>query len=169
MQDRATPRRCGAAEVSAERIARGRQSVGRAGGDTAFRCLDNETTGSPVKSITKGLLPIRRSSEIATGDFCLRVPAHFRAKRRKLLRSSHLTRKPRKTPIARPRNGSREHARSRAGGRNRRKSSTPKGSASRIIYPGTRVVVALVTNWTGADWKREEVEAVAEKFADVRK
>jgi CubicO group peptidase (beta-lactamase class C family) len=43
------------------------------------------------------------------------------------------------------------------------------GHSQLIIYPGTRVVVALVTNLTGADWKREEVEAVAEKFAGVQK
>jgi len=43
------------------------------------------------------------------------------------------------------------------------------GHSQLIIYPSTHVVVALVTNLTGADWKREEVEAVAEQFADVRK
>jgi CubicO group peptidase (beta-lactamase class C family) len=43
------------------------------------------------------------------------------------------------------------------------------GHSQLLIYPGTRVVVALVTNLTGADWKREEVEAVTEKFAGVQK
>jgi CubicO group peptidase (beta-lactamase class C family) len=38
------------------------------------------------------------------------------------------------------------------------------GHCQLIIYPETHVVVALVTNLSGADWKREEVESVAEKF-----
>ena len=39
------------------------------------------------------------------------------------------------------------------------------GTSQLIIYPGTHVVVALVTNFSNGEWKREEVEAVAEKFA----
>jgi CubicO group peptidase (beta-lactamase class C family) len=39
------------------------------------------------------------------------------------------------------------------------------GHSQLILYPSTHVVVALLTNLTGADWKREEVEAGAEKFA----
>jgi serine beta-lactamase-like protein LACTB, mitochondrial len=38
------------------------------------------------------------------------------------------------------------------------------GHCQLILYPDTHVVVALVTNLSGADWRREEVEAVAEKF-----
>jgi hypothetical protein len=38
-----------------------------------------------------------------------------------------------------------------------------------ILYPETHVVVALVTNLSGGTWKREEVEAVAEKFASPQK
>jgi CubicO group peptidase (beta-lactamase class C family) len=40
------------------------------------------------------------------------------------------------------------------------------GSHSQLIlYPSAHVVVALLTNLTAADWKREEVEAGVEKFA----
>jgi serine beta-lactamase-like protein LACTB, mitochondrial len=39
------------------------------------------------------------------------------------------------------------------------------GTSQLIVYPETHVVVALVTNYSNGDWKREEVEAVAEKFA----
>jgi serine beta-lactamase-like protein LACTB, mitochondrial len=41
------------------------------------------------------------------------------------------------------------------------------GHCQLIIYPGTHVVVALVTNLTDANWKRQEVEALAEQFADT--
>lgn len=43
------------------------------------------------------------------------------------------------------------------------------GTSQLIIYPETRVVVALVTNLSGNRWKREEVESVAEKFAPSQK
>jgi CubicO group peptidase (beta-lactamase class C family) len=43
------------------------------------------------------------------------------------------------------------------------------GTSQLILYPETHVVVALVTNLSGGTWKREEVEAVAEKFAPVQK
>jgi hypothetical protein len=38
-----------------------------------------------------------------------------------------------------------------------------------IVYPETHVVVALITNLSGNEWKEEEVEAVAEKFEGERK
>jgi serine beta-lactamase-like protein LACTB len=43
------------------------------------------------------------------------------------------------------------------------------GHSQLILYPETRVVVALVTNSSDADWKREEVEAVAEGFEHAAK
>jgi CubicO group peptidase (beta-lactamase class C family) len=43
------------------------------------------------------------------------------------------------------------------------------GTSQLILYPETHVVVALVTNLSGGTWKREEVEAVAEKFASPQK
>ena len=43
------------------------------------------------------------------------------------------------------------------------------GTSQLIIYPETHVVVALVTNLSSANWKREEVESVAEKFAPTGK
>jgi serine beta-lactamase-like protein LACTB, mitochondrial len=43
------------------------------------------------------------------------------------------------------------------------------GTSQLIVYPDSHVVVALVTNLSGGTWKREEVEAVAEKFAPGRK
>jgi serine beta-lactamase-like protein LACTB, mitochondrial len=43
------------------------------------------------------------------------------------------------------------------------------GTSQLILYPETHVVVALVTNLSGASWKREEVEAVAERFAPGQK
>jgi CubicO group peptidase (beta-lactamase class C family) len=43
------------------------------------------------------------------------------------------------------------------------------GTSQLILYPETHVVVALVTNFSNAQWKREEVEAVAEKFAVEQK
>lgn len=39
------------------------------------------------------------------------------------------------------------------------------GTSQLILYPESHIVVALVTNLSGGIWKREEVEAVAEKFA----
>ncbi len=43
------------------------------------------------------------------------------------------------------------------------------GTSQLLLYPETHVVIALVTNLSNADWKREEVEAVAEKFASLKK
>jgi len=43
------------------------------------------------------------------------------------------------------------------------------GSSQLMLYPETRVVIALVTNLSDAHWKREEMEAVAEKFATTEK
>ncbi len=43
------------------------------------------------------------------------------------------------------------------------------GHCQLILYPETRVVIALLTNLSGADWKREEVEAVAERFESAPK
>jgi serine beta-lactamase-like protein LACTB len=43
------------------------------------------------------------------------------------------------------------------------------GHSQLILYPDTHVVVALLTNLSNADWKREEVESVAEKFAPGQK
>jgi len=43
------------------------------------------------------------------------------------------------------------------------------GTSQLILYPETHVVVALVTNLSGAPWKREEVEAAAERFGDSAK
>jgi hypothetical protein len=40
-----------------------------------------------------------------------------------------------------------------------------RGTSQLILYPETHVVIALVTSLSGGTWKREEVEAVAEKFA----
>jgi CubicO group peptidase (beta-lactamase class C family) len=43
------------------------------------------------------------------------------------------------------------------------------GTSQLIVYPDSRVVVALVTNLSGGTWKSEEVEAVAEAFAGGKK
>jgi CubicO group peptidase (beta-lactamase class C family) len=43
------------------------------------------------------------------------------------------------------------------------------GTSQLIIYPKTGMVVALVNNLSAAWWKREEVEAVAEKFEPLNK
>jgi serine beta-lactamase-like protein LACTB len=43
------------------------------------------------------------------------------------------------------------------------------GTSQLILYPETRVVVALVTNLSSGEWKAEEVEAVAEKFESGKK
>lgn len=40
------------------------------------------------------------------------------------------------------------------------------GSSQLIVYPEDHLVVAVIANLTGAPWKREEIEAVAEKFAN---
>jgi serine beta-lactamase-like protein LACTB, mitochondrial len=39
------------------------------------------------------------------------------------------------------------------------------GTSQLIVYPETRVVAALVTNLSDRKWQRQEVEAIAEKFA----
>jgi serine beta-lactamase-like protein LACTB len=43
------------------------------------------------------------------------------------------------------------------------------GTSQLIMYPETHVVVALITNLSGNEWKAEEVEAVAEKFEGEKK
>ena len=43
------------------------------------------------------------------------------------------------------------------------------GTSQLILYPATHVVIALVTNLSEGEWKREEVEAVAENFASTPK
>jgi len=43
------------------------------------------------------------------------------------------------------------------------------GTSQLIVYHETHVVVALVTNFSNGEWKREEVEAVAERFASETK
>jgi serine beta-lactamase-like protein LACTB, mitochondrial len=43
------------------------------------------------------------------------------------------------------------------------------GTSQLILYPDSNVVIALVTNLSDAPWKRDEVEAIAEKFADESK
>ena len=43
------------------------------------------------------------------------------------------------------------------------------GTSQLILYPETHVVVALVTNMSNGDWKREEVEALAERFVERQK
>jgi serine beta-lactamase-like protein LACTB len=43
------------------------------------------------------------------------------------------------------------------------------GTSQLIVYPETHVVVALITNLSGNEWKEEEVEAMAEKFEGARK
>lgn len=39
------------------------------------------------------------------------------------------------------------------------------GSSQLILYPEDGVVIAVLSNVTGAPWKREEIEAIAERFA----
>ena len=39
------------------------------------------------------------------------------------------------------------------------------GTSQLIVYPESRVVIAVIANLSGAPWKRAEIEAVAEKFA----
>ncbi len=43
------------------------------------------------------------------------------------------------------------------------------GTSQLIVYPESGVVVAVIANLSGAPWKREEIEAVAEKFAPTKK
>jgi CubicO group peptidase (beta-lactamase class C family) len=43
------------------------------------------------------------------------------------------------------------------------------GSSQLMVYPETHVVVALVTNLSGREWKAAEVEAVAEMFEGGKK
>jgi CubicO group peptidase (beta-lactamase class C family) len=43
------------------------------------------------------------------------------------------------------------------------------GTSQLMLYPETHVVVALVNNLSSANWKREEVESVAERFAPTGK
>jgi CubicO group peptidase (beta-lactamase class C family) len=43
------------------------------------------------------------------------------------------------------------------------------GTSQLIVYPDSRVVVALVTNLSGGTWKEEEVKAVAEAFEAGKK
>ncbi len=38
------------------------------------------------------------------------------------------------------------------------------GTSQLIVYPDSRTVIAVIANLSGAPWKREEIEAVAEKF-----
>lgn len=42
------------------------------------------------------------------------------------------------------------------------------GTSQLIVYPDSRVVIAVIANLSGAPWKRTEVEAIAEKFAATR-
>jgi len=43
------------------------------------------------------------------------------------------------------------------------------GTSQLIVYPGSHLVIALVTNLSGGTWKKEEVEEVAEKFPSTEK
>jgi serine beta-lactamase-like protein LACTB, mitochondrial len=43
------------------------------------------------------------------------------------------------------------------------------GTSQLIVYPESRIVIALVTNYSDSQWKAEEVEAVAEKFEGAEK
>jgi serine beta-lactamase-like protein LACTB len=43
------------------------------------------------------------------------------------------------------------------------------GTSDLIAYPESRVVIAVIANLSGAQWKREEIEAVAEKFESGKK
>ena len=43
------------------------------------------------------------------------------------------------------------------------------GTSQLIVYPESGVVIAMINNLSGAPWKWEEVEAVAEKFVDAGK
>jgi serine beta-lactamase-like protein LACTB len=42
------------------------------------------------------------------------------------------------------------------------------GTSQLILYPDSRIVIALVTNYSESQWKAEEVEAVAEKFESAK-
>jgi len=39
------------------------------------------------------------------------------------------------------------------------------GTSQLVVYPESHVVIALLTNYSESQWKAEEVEAVAERFA----
>jgi serine beta-lactamase-like protein LACTB len=43
------------------------------------------------------------------------------------------------------------------------------GTSQLIVYPESGVVVAVIANLSSAPWKREEIEAVAEKFGSGKK
>jgi serine beta-lactamase-like protein LACTB, mitochondrial len=43
------------------------------------------------------------------------------------------------------------------------------GTSQLIVYPESRVVIAVIANVSGAPWKRVEIEAVAEKFESGNK
>jgi len=43
------------------------------------------------------------------------------------------------------------------------------GTSQLIVYPESHVVIALVTNLSDADWKFDEVEAIAKRFAAATK
>ncbi len=43
------------------------------------------------------------------------------------------------------------------------------GTSKLIIYPDSRLVIAVIANVTGAPWKEEEIQAVAEKFESSSK
>ena len=42
------------------------------------------------------------------------------------------------------------------------------GTSQLVVYPESRVVVAVTANLTGAPWERKEIESVAEKFVDKK-
>jgi serine beta-lactamase-like protein LACTB, mitochondrial len=43
------------------------------------------------------------------------------------------------------------------------------GTSQLIVYPESHIVIALVTNYSESQWKAEEVEAIAERFATESK
>jgi serine beta-lactamase-like protein LACTB len=43
------------------------------------------------------------------------------------------------------------------------------GTSQLIVYPDSRIVVAVIANLSGAPWKREEIEALAEQFESIKK
>ncbi len=43
------------------------------------------------------------------------------------------------------------------------------GTSQLIVYPEKRIVVAVIANLSGAPWKREEIESLAEKFESRQK
>ncbi|MGB2626411.1 MAG: serine hydrolase domain-containing protein [Candidatus Acidiferrum sp.] len=42
------------------------------------------------------------------------------------------------------------------------------GTSQLIVYPESRIVVAVVANLSSAPWERKEIESVAEKFSDKK-